>query len=158
MLVLKWVHQLLSKASQILEKYISEISEANKDSSFFTPPRSGREGKKAMAVSRSLSEVVTAVYTIGSVVIVCPTADMSSIVPLLYTIITSGNSGPNLNKLPGPSVSIKQIAPSLYIQAWLTLGKLCLADGKLAKSYIPLFVQVHSSSYLHTTFILLDDS
>ncbi|XP_044479961.1 condensin-2 complex subunit D3-like isoform X2 [Mangifera indica] len=141
MLVLKWVHQLLSKASQILEKFISEISEANKDSSFFTPPRSGREGKKAMAVSRSLSEVVTAVYTIGSVVIVCPTADMSSIVPLLYTIITSGNSGPNLNKLPGPSVSIKQIAPSLYIQAWLTLGKLCLADGKLAKSYIPLFVQ-----------------
>ncbi|KAJ0035105.1 hypothetical protein Pint_24509 [Pistacia integerrima] len=141
-LVLKWVRQLLSKASQILEKYISENSEENKNSSFFTPPKHSRKGKKAVAMSISLSEAVTAVYTIGSLVIVCPTADMSSIVPLLYTIITSGNSGPKLNKLPGSSVSVKQIAPSLYIQAWLTMGKLCLADGKLAKSYIPLFVQV----------------
>lgn len=93
-------------------------------------------------MSRLLSEAVTAVYTIGSLVIVCPTADMNAITPLLHTIITSGNSDPKLNKLPGPTVSLKQTAPSLYIQAWLTMGKICLADGKLAKKYIPLFVQV----------------
>ncbi|KAG7996008.1 hypothetical protein I3843_01G139000 [Carya illinoinensis] len=138
-LVMKWVHQLLLKASQILEKYILEVSEVTKHSSFFTPP--SRKGKRAAVMSRLLSEAVTAVYTIGSMVIVCPTADMSTITPLLHTIITSGNSNPKLNKLPGPAVSLEQAAPSLYIQAWLTMGKICLADGKLAKDYIPLFVQ-----------------
>ncbi|KAK2645835.1 hypothetical protein Ddye_021030 [Dipteronia dyeriana] len=139
MLVLKWIHQLLSKASQILEQYISKSSVANKDSNLFTPPpRSTRKGKKA---AKSLSEAVTAVYTIGSLVIICPTVDMNSITSLLHTIITSGNSDPKLNKLPGPTVSLKQTAPSLYIQAWLTMGKLCLADDNLAKRYIPLFVQ-----------------
>ncbi|KAK8661761.1 hypothetical protein V6N13_091356 [Hibiscus sabdariffa] len=141
-LVLRWGHQLLSKAYQILEKYISDNKEPNTSNSFFTPPRSGsRKRKRAATMSRLLSKAVTAVYTVGSLVVVCPTADVSSIVPLLYTVVTSGNSDPKLNKLPGPKVSLKQTAPSLYIQAWLTLGKICLADGKLAKSYIPLFVQ-----------------
>jgi condensin-2 complex subunit D3 len=139
-LVIKWVDQLLPKASQILEKYILEASEANKSGSFFTPP--SRKGKRAAVMSRLLSEAVTAVYTIGSLVIVCPAADMNAITPLLHTIITSGNSDPKFNKLPGPTASLKQTAPSLYIQAWLTMGKICLADGKLAKKYIPLFVQV----------------
>ena len=142
-LVLKWLQLLLSKACKILEKYISDNKEANKSNSFFTPPRSGsRKGKQAATASRLLSKAVTAVYTVGSLVVVCPSADVSSIVPLLYTIITSGNPDPKLNKLPGPRVSFKQTAASLYIQAWLTMGKICLADGKLAKSYIPLFVQV----------------
>ncbi|XVE65605.1 hypothetical protein DITRI_Ditri08aG0013700 [Diplodiscus trichospermus] len=141
-LVLKWLQLLLSKACEILEKYISDNKEANKNSSFFTPPRSGsRKGKQAATASRLLSKAVTAVYTVGSLVVACPSADVSSIVPLLYTVITSGNPDPKLNKLPGPRVSLKQTAPSLYIQAWLTMGKICLADGKLAKSYIPLFVQ-----------------
>ncbi|XP_040958289.1 condensin-2 complex subunit D3 isoform X3 [Gossypium hirsutum] len=141
-LVMRWGQQLLSKAHEILEKYISDDKEANNNSSFFTPPRSGsRKGKQAARASRLLSKTVTAVYTVGSLVVVCPAADVSSIVPLLYTVVTSGNSDPKLNKLPGPKVSLKQTAPSLYIQAWLTLGKICLADGKLAKSYIPLFVQ-----------------
>ncbi|KAK8671139.1 hypothetical protein V6N13_037744 [Hibiscus sabdariffa] len=141
-LVLRWGHQLLSKAYGILEKYISDNKEPNTSNSFFTPPRSGsRKRKRVATMSRLLSKAVTAVYTVGSLVVVCPTADVSSIVPLLYTVVTSGNSDPKLNKLPGPKVSLKQTAPSLYIQAWLTLGKICLADGKLAKSYIPLFVQ-----------------
>ncbi|CAL5395681.1 unnamed protein product [Camellia sinensis] len=142
-LVTKWVQQLLSKASQILEMYISKDSVANKDSTFFTPPRSGsKKGKRAeSAMCRLLSQAITAVYTIGSLVIVCPRADLKAIIPVLHTIITSGSSDPKLTKLPGPAVSIKQTAPSLYIQAWLTMGKICLADGKLAKRYIPLFVQ-----------------
>nr|GEV66980.1 condensin-2 complex subunit D3 [Tanacetum cinerariifolium] len=39
-----------------------------------------------------------------------------------------------------------ETAPSLYIQAWLTTGKICLADDKLAKRYIPLFVQEMENS------------
>lgn len=145
MLVLKWVQQLLSKALQIVEKYISKNSNVTKGSSLYTPPTTGRKAKKAAA--RSLSEAVTAVYTIGSLVIVCPSADMSSITPLLHSMITSGNSDPKLNKLPGSTLCLRQTAPSLYIQAWLTMGKLCLADDKLAKRYIPLFVQVCSLLY-----------
>ncbi|OMO53642.1 Armadillo-like helical [Corchorus capsularis] len=141
-LVIRWGQQLLSKACKILEKYIAEDKEANTSDTFFTPPRSGsRKGKLAASSSRLLSEAVTAVYTVGSLVLVCPSADVTAIVPLLYTIITSGNPDPKLNKLPGLRVSLKQTAPSLCIQAWLTMGKICLADGKLAKSYIPLFVQ-----------------
>ena len=142
-LVIKWVQQLLSKASRILEKYITGDSETNKGDAFFTPPRSAtRKGKRAAALSRLLSEAVTAVYSIGFLVIICPSADTTTIIPLLHTIITSGNSDPKLSKLPGPQVSLKHTAPSLYIQAWLTMGKICLADEELAKRYIPLFVQV----------------
>lgn len=118
-------------------------TEQNRESDFFTPPRSGsRKGRTSVGKGKSLSKAITAVYTIGSLVIVSPSADMSTVVPLLHTIITSGNSGPKLDKLPGPATSLQQEAPSFYIQGWLAMGKLCLADGKLAKNYIPLFVQV----------------
>ncbi|CAN1247584.1 Condensin-2 complex subunit CAP-D3 [Linum perenne] len=141
-LVVKWVHQVLSKASKILEKYIADNSRVDNENSFFTPPRNGSsKSKKAACTSRLLSEAVTAVHTTGSLVLVCPSADMNNVIPLLYTIITSGNSDPKLSKLPGPHIPVKETAPSLYIQAWLTMGKICLADGKLAKNYIPLFVQ-----------------
>ncbi|KAL6953950.1 hypothetical protein U1Q18_042907 [Sarracenia purpurea var. burkii] len=143
-LVMKWVQQLLSEASKILEMYFSKCSEANKDSTFFTPPRSGRKNSKraTAAMCRLLSQAITATYTIGSLVIVCPSADLKAIIPILHAIITSGSSDPKLTKLPSLGVSVKQTSPSLYIQAWLTMGKICLADGKLAKRYIPLFVQV----------------
>lgn len=143
-LILTWVNQLLSKASQILEKYISKHRKAKKDVNFITPPpKSGsRLGKRATAPSKSLSRAITAAYTIGSLIIICPSADITTIIPLLHTIITSGNRDPKSNKLPIQTVSIKETAPSLYVQAWLTMGKICLADEKRAKSYIPLFVQV----------------
>ncbi|XP_010269562.1 PREDICTED: condensin-2 complex subunit D3 [Nelumbo nucifera] len=141
-LVLRWVNQLLSKALKVLETYISEASEVSKLNSFFTPPRTGdRKGKRVAATSPSLLRTVTAVYTIGSLVLVCPSADLKSILPLLHTIITSETSELKVKRLPGSAIPIKQIAPSLYNQSWLTMGKLCLADGKLAKRYIPLFVQ-----------------
>lgn len=112
----------------------------------FTPPISGsKKSKKAKAMSSSLSRAVTAVYTIGSLVIICPSADMNTIIPLLHTVITSGNSDPKVKKLPGLKVSLKETAPLLYVHAWLTLGKIFLADEKLAKRYIPLFVQVFLS-------------
>ncbi|KAG5048819.1 hypothetical protein JHK85_009922 [Glycine max] len=84
-LVLKWVHQVLSRASGIIEKFISENSEQNAEGSFFTPPRSETsKGRKSVAKSKSLSKAIIAIYTVGSVVIVCPSADMSNVVPLLH--------------------------------------------------------------------------
>ncbi|KAL0414745.1 UNVERIFIED_CONTAM: Condensin-2 complex subunit D3 [Sesamum radiatum] len=70
-----------------------------------------------------------------------PSVNLKTIVPTIHTIITSRSSDPKSSKLSGLAVSIKQSAPSLYIQAWLTMGKICLVDGKLAKRYLPLFVQ-----------------
>ena len=146
---MRWLDPLLSKASQILEKFISMNSEAYRKGSFVTPAKSGsKQSKKTKAMSRSLSTAITAVYTIGSLVIYYPSADMNTIIPLLHTVVTSGNSDPKLNKLLGGNASFGQTAPSLYIQAWLTLGKICLADEKLAKRYIPLFAQVNSYSCL----------
>ncbi|CAA2996739.1 condensin-2 complex subunit D3 [Olea europaea subsp. europaea] len=68
--------------------------------------------------------------------------DLKAIAPVLYAIITSGSSDRKSNRLPGAALPLKQIAPSMYIQAWLTMGKICLADGKLAKRYLPLFGQL----------------
>ncbi|XP_009136728.1 condensin-2 complex subunit D3 [Brassica rapa] len=141
MLVKKWVEQVLSKASKVTEKYIEGISSNNL--SFATPAMLGsRRSKKLDSVSKKLSKAITAVYTIGSCVIIYPSADTTKIVPLLHTVITSGNSDSKLkNKLPQANACLKQKAPPLYSQSWLTMAKICLADGKLAKRYIPLFAQ-----------------
>ncbi|CAH2078950.1 unnamed protein product [Thlaspi arvense] len=140
-LVKKWVEQVLSKASKVTEKYIEGVSSNNH--SFATPVTLGsRRSKRLGSVSKKLSKVVTAVYTIGSCLIMYPSADTTKIVPLLHTVITSGNSDSKLkNKLPQANVCLKQKAPPLYSQSWLTMAKICLADGKLAKRYIPLFAQ-----------------
>ncbi|KAI6687288.1 hypothetical protein NL676_024116 [Syzygium grande] len=141
-LILRWVRQLLSKATQVIEKFLSENTQANEEGSFFTPPRSGnRRGRRSMTTSELLSQATIAAYTVGSLVIVCPSADLSQVIPLLHKIITSGDRHPKSKLLPAPQVSLKQIAGSLYIQGWLTMGKICLVDGKIAKRYIPLFVQ-----------------
>ncbi|XP_008800873.2 condensin-2 complex subunit D3 [Phoenix dactylifera] len=140
-LVLHWVHQLLSKALKIVDGYVSDVSEAEKAKSFLTPPQSGRRNGKDFLASKSMLQAVTAVFTVGSLVLYCPSADLQGIVPLLHTIITSRNSEPRPKKLAGLTVSFEEISPSLYNQSWVTLGKICLVDDKLAKRYIPLFVQ-----------------
>ncbi|KAF3623766.1 hypothetical protein T459_31367 [Capsicum annuum] len=142
-LVTKWVNQLISKASRYLDAYMSKNKEEHRNDIFLTP-LGGKTGKGKRTVashSNLLPETITAVHTIGSLVIICPSANVSTIVPILHTMITSGTSNTRAKKPAGPSISIKQIAPSLYIQSWLTMGKICLTDGKLAKRYIPLFVQ-----------------
>ncbi|AEE83663.1 hypothetical protein [Arabidopsis thaliana] len=141
MLVKKWVEQVSLKASKVTEKYIEGVSSHNH--SFVTPATLGsRRSKRLDTVSKKLSKAVTAVYTIGSCVIIYPSADTTKIVPFLHTVITSGNSDSKLkNKLPQANVCLKQKAPLLYSQSWLTMAKMCLADGKLAKRYLPLFAQ-----------------
>ncbi|CAN8324672.1 unnamed protein product [Cochlearia groenlandica] len=137
-LVKKWVEQVLSKASKVTEKYIEGLSSNN--CSLTTPATLGsRRSKRVDSVAK---KAVTAVYTIGSCVIIYPSADTTKTVPLLHTVITSGNTDSKLkNKLSQGNVCLKQKAPPLYRQSWLTMAKICLADGKLAKRYIPLFAQ-----------------
>ncbi|KAL7104932.1 hypothetical protein ACP275_07G013100 [Erythranthe tilingii] len=142
-LVMRWVNQLQSKASKVLDTCMSEISDADRISALLTPQSTVRRKEPRMSdtVSKLLANTIIAVYTIGSLVIICPSANLETIVPAIHAIITSGNSDPKSRKQTGPVVRVKQIAPSLYLQAWLAMGKICLADGKLAKRYLPLFVQ-----------------
>ncbi|CAA0817502.1 binding [Striga hermonthica] len=140
-LVTRWVDQLQSKASKVLDSYMSKLTGSDKENAFLTPHNTGSRKTPRKTDSKLLAKAVIAVYTIGSLVIVCPSSDLKTIVPTIHTIITSRSSDSKSSNLPGLVVDIKQIAPSLYIQAWLTMGKICLADGKLAKRYLPLFVQ-----------------
>lgn len=138
----KWVQQLLSKAVDILDSYISEVSESKKENNFLTPLSGRRKGKKGKSASKTMRQAVTAVFTVGSLVLACQSADFQSIIPLVHTIITSGNSEPRQRKLVGLTVSFREVAPTLYVQSWATMAKICLINDKLAKRYIPLFVQV----------------
>ncbi|KAJ6852644.1 condensin-2 complex subunit D3 [Iris pallida] len=137
-LVQIWADQLLTRALKILENYVNATPEAGKTNCYVTPQSGKKKGKKEV---KSTQEAVTAVFTIGSVVLACPSADFQRITPLLHTIITSRSSAPKPGKLAELKVSVKDMVPSLYIQSWVTMGKICLVDGKLAKRYIPLFVQ-----------------
>uniref|UniRef100_A0A1D1Y9J5 Condensin-2 complex subunit D3 n=1 Tax=Anthurium amnicola TaxID=1678845 RepID=A0A1D1Y9J5_9ARAE len=139
-LVLKWAGQVSSKALRIVENYVAEVSEVKNNDSFLTPQSESRKQNKEV-LKESLSQAVTAVFTIGSLVLVCPSIDLKGITPMLHTIITSPNLDLKPKNLSGMTVSVKERAPSLYIQSWVTMGKICLADDKLAKRYIPLFVQ-----------------
>lgn len=140
-LVLKWVQQLLSKALEILDSYVTDVRESSKMDSFLTP-QNRRKGTRDASISKLTFKAVTAAFTIGSSIIVCPSANIHGIVAVLHTIITSENSETKSRKLVGSTISFKELALPLYIQSWVTMGKMCLVDDKLAKRYIPLFVQV----------------
>ncbi|ERN02249.1 condensin-2 complex subunit D3 isoform X1 [Amborella trichopoda] len=146
-LISKWVDQVLSKALQILDDYVTEVSEMGNLDRFQTPARSGSRKKKAkgktkMGALNPSVQAVTAIFTLGSLVLVCPSTNLKGFIPLLQTVITSGSLKPKSKEITGlVSVSAKNFSSSFYIQSWVTLGKICLVDDKLAKRYIPLFVQ-----------------
>lgn len=80
-LVLKWSQNLVSNATEALNLYLSEVSDTKKQSDFVTPQSSSRtKGKKtkssAGAASDKMSQAVVAVFTVGSLVIVCPTVNL----------------------------------------------------------------------------------
>ncbi|KAJ1695196.1 hypothetical protein LUZ63_011894 [Rhynchospora breviuscula] len=153
MLVNKSSECLVSKATKALKLYLSKVSETKKESDFATPQSTRRTKGKSKSQSVSsphiMQQAVTAVFTVGSVVVVCPTVnlhessnDSLGLIPLLHTIITSeSDNEPRLGVLSATTVSFKVVAPSLYVQSWATMAKICIADDKIAKRYIPLFVQ-----------------
>lgn len=148
-IIVVWVDELLAKSEEILDEYISQFSNAEKNDSFKTPqPTSktrSRTKKKSKSKSSDLSslsiQVVTAIFTVGALVLVCPTAKLGRLVTLLQAVVTSKGSSAGGTKHGRISLLPKQVAPAVYTQSWVTLGKICLADDKLAKSCIPLFVQ-----------------
>ncbi|KAM3279484.1 hypothetical protein ACQJBY_046701 [Aegilops geniculata] len=149
-LIMKWVQQLINKAVDNLERYIKGSSQDSRGCSYNTPLTGKLKGRKEASTSKEMSEAVIAVFTVGSVILACPDASVQGIIPLLHTVITSGNPEPRPTMLAGGAVSFNEVAPSLYIQSWDTMAKICLVDDKLAKRYIPLFVQELERSDLAT--------
>ncbi|VAI24226.1 unnamed protein product [Triticum turgidum subsp. durum] len=149
-LIMKWVQQLINKAVDNLERYIKGTSQDSRGCSYNTPLTGKLKGRKEASTSKEMSEAVIAVFTVGSVILACPDASVQGIIPLLHTVITSGNPEPRPTMLAGGAVSFNEVAPSLYIQSWDTMAKICLVDDKLAKRYIPLFVQELERSDLAT--------
>lgn len=90
---------------------MSKISTADKENTLFTPFASRKESRTAD--SKLLAQAVVAIYTIGSLVIICPSASLKELLPTIHTIITSGKSDPKSSKQPLPAVPIKQFDPSL---------------------------------------------
>ncbi|KAF7068764.1 hypothetical protein CFC21_074499, partial [Triticum aestivum] len=149
-LIMKWVQQLINKAVDSLQSYIKGTSQDSRGCSYNTPLTGKLKGRKEASTSKEMSEAVIAVFTVGSVILACPDASVQGIIPLLHTVITSGNPEPRPTMLAGGAVSFNEVAPSLYIQSWDTMAKICLVDDKLAKRYIPLFVQELERSDLAT--------
>lgn len=143
-LIMKWVQQLINKAVDSLDDYIKGTPQDSRGCIYNTPLTGKLKGRKEASTSKAMSQAVTAVFTVGSVILACPDASVQGIISLLHTVITSGNSETRPTMLAGGAVSFKELAPSLYIQSWDTMAKVCLVDGKLAKRYIPLFVQVRT--------------
>ena len=140
--------QLLAKSEEILDEYISQFSNADKNDSFKTPrptsktrSRTKKKGKSKSSDILSLSiQVVTAIFKVGALVLVCPTTKLGRLVTLLQAMVTSKGSSAGSAKHGRMSLLPKQVAPAVYTQSWVTLGKICLADDKLAKFCIPVFV------------------
>ena len=143
-LVLKWANQVSSKALETLEHYIAGVSKVKNASNFQTPLT---EKKKERIMSSSLSKAVVAVFTVGSMSLVCPNADLQGCIPKLSSIIIPDQKKKELSTL---SATVREMAPSLYTQSWVTMGKMCLVDDKLAKRYIPLFVQVRQKTTINS--------
>ncbi|CAD6267586.1 unnamed protein product [Miscanthus lutarioriparius] len=83
-LILKWAQQLICSAFDILDQYIKEASESARGHSFVTPMTGKRKGMKQTSASKSTLRAVVAVFTVGSLILACPTADVKDIT-LCYT-------------------------------------------------------------------------
>ncbi|KAJ7543820.1 hypothetical protein O6H91_09G053500 [Diphasiastrum complanatum] len=163
-----WVKELLDKAEKIIQRYIEmDISDIKiADNHHLQTPRlssrkrsgAGRSSQPVSSKARKrrakqseasgdlvdpCTKIVTAIFTVGALVLVAPTVKTGNLVTLLQTLVTpkedlrTGQCSHNSDR---PSV-FENLTPAVHAQTWITLGKLCLADDKLAKRLIPLFVQ-----------------
>jgi condensin-2 complex subunit D3 len=149
-LISTWVEELLEQAGMVLDSYISMINDStasqNKDS--FGTPKSDKIRKKAAEkshernssaeVANSASQIIPAIFTIGALVLICPKTKIDSLSTIVRALITS--IGKQLNC--EDALLNNEINAGVHAQAWVTLGKMCLANYELAKTCVPLFLQV----------------
>jgi condensin-2 complex subunit D3 len=177
-LVTVWVHQLLDKAGTLLQAYVStcdspwiqhagvsaekptplmksgQQSQASGESQSkgkkgFETPATGRIDSHSAAFS---GQVVTAIFTVGALAVVCPTAKAGPLVTILQALVIPKKSlsGKENNGSEAEGVHfLGKVSPEVCVQAWVALSKLCLADEDLAKRCIPFFFQARELSGFH---------
>ena len=138
----------------VVESYVSLINNSSVSQSKdpYETPKSDRirkkdvqsiQGKKASEkVSNSASQIIPAIFTIGALVLICPKTKIDSLATIVQALITSTNKPLNCEV----ALLKEEVNDGVHAQAWVTLGKMCLANYELAKSCVPLFLQVFSPS------------
>ena len=107
-----WASELCAKAHGILEEYVT--------------------GKKAMS-----RHVKAALFSVGEVATSSPNAPSDSLKTHVQALLA-----PTMSKDGGHSESNPlESSETINAHAWITLGKLCMVDEKLAKRCVPLLVQ-----------------
>ncbi|CAM6033215.1 unnamed protein product [Sphagnum compactum] len=107
----------------------------------FETPATGRIDSHSAAFS---GQVVTAIFTVGALAVVCPTAKAGPLVTILQALVIPKKSLPGKENNGSEAEGVHflgKVSPEVCVQAWVALSKLCLADEDLAKRCIPFFFQ-----------------
>ncbi|KAH7445834.1 hypothetical protein KP509_01G026000 [Ceratopteris richardii] len=145
-LVSTWVEELLEKAGTIVTSYVSACN--NPDSCEIRSSGSGggsqtqnERGPLISTAADCFNQIISAIFTIGALVLICPKLKFGNLATSLQALITTGTK-PHHQDFGED----EDFACGVVAQAWVTLGKMCLANHELAKRCIPLFLQEFEKS------------
>ncbi|MCO5568222.1 hypothetical protein L7F22_021918 [Adiantum nelumboides] len=155
-LVTTWVEELLEKAGRVVTSYLSVCTDSEPtdiDTSLHTSKPGGnkkygaescqrlnKSGRSTSTAVKTSGQIIPAIFTVGALVLICPKLKLGNLATSLQALITSRKAGLKLYNQDGTFVS-EDLARGVVAQAWVTLGKMCLANHELAKRCIPLFLQ-----------------
>lgn len=152
-LVSTWVEELLEQAGMIMNSYVSIYSKSDlpQNGNSFQTPKTRKKGagscqernKGGQSTSNAADptcQIIPAIFTTGALVLVCPKIKIGSLAASVQALITSSNGGSRFSNPEAAHVN-EDITRGVHAQAWVTLGKMCLANHELAKRCIPLFLQ-----------------
>jgi len=115
----------------------------------FETPATGHIDSHSAAFS---GQVVTAIFTVGALAVVCPTAKAGPLVTILQALVIPKKSLPGKENNGSEAEGVHflgKVSPEVCVQAWVALSKLCLADEDLAKRCLPFFFQARELSSFH---------
>ncbi|KAI5075423.1 hypothetical protein GOP47_0009499 [Adiantum capillus-veneris] len=159
-LVTIWVEELLEKAGLVVTSYLSACANSEPTEIHLSLRTSKSGGSKDGADScerhinkgrststgvKTSNQIIPAIFTIGALVLISPKLNFGNLATSLQAIISSRKAGLKLYNQNESCVS-EDLARGVVAQAWVTLGKMCLANHELAKRCIPLFLQEFEQS------------
>jgi condensin-2 complex subunit D3 len=122
----EWAAELVGKAGDLLGAYVLSKSASPRSDPLIPPPADPHAGGSSVPAP-SERTVEAALFTVGALVAACSGPLPPRLVTLVQALVAAGPEG---------------YSPQVTAHAWVALGKLCLADERLAKRCMPLLVQV----------------
>jgi condensin-2 complex subunit D3 len=123
----EWASELVGKAGDLLGAYVLSKSASPRSDPSYPPPADPHAGGSS-GPAPSERTVEAALFTVGALVQACSGPVPPRLVTLVQALVAAGPEG--------------RYPPQVTAHAWVALGKLCLADERLAKRCMPLLVQV----------------